>query len=149
MSFGPAYQIQCLEQDTLRELWRADLPNESGAYNRLEQDGENVYVLAQGRALAFKIANGKRLWATDEFTSGAFFRPFGTSALTHSGHFILEWRDTLSGEVIGVWGNRETGFAHDAVLIGKNVLVEWTGDAGDSLRLMTLPNEIDERFTRR
>ena len=36
-------------------LWRADLPNEVGAYNRLEQDEDNVYVLAQGRALAFNV----------------------------------------------------------------------------------------------
>ena len=36
LSFGPTYQLQCLEQDTLRELWRADLPNELGAYNGLE-----------------------------------------------------------------------------------------------------------------
>ena len=28
VSFGPAYQLQCLEQESLGELWRADLPNE-------------------------------------------------------------------------------------------------------------------------
>jgi len=149
VSFGRTYQLQCLEQDTLHELWRTDLPNETGAYNRLEQDEENVYVLAQGRALAFNVANGKRLWATDEFTSGAFFRLFGKSALTRNGHFVLEWRDSWSGEVIGLWGTREKGSAHYAVAIGKNVLVEWTADAGDSLRLLTLPNEIDRRPSRR
>jgi len=36
VSFGPTYQLQCLEQDTLRELWRADPPNGLGAYNGLE-----------------------------------------------------------------------------------------------------------------
>jgi len=30
VSFGPTYQLQCLEQETLRELWRANLPNELG-----------------------------------------------------------------------------------------------------------------------
>ncbi len=29
VSFGPTYHLQCLDQETLRELWRADLPNES------------------------------------------------------------------------------------------------------------------------
>lgn len=149
VSFGPTYQLQCLQQDTLHELWRADLPNELGAYNRLRQDEENVYVLAQGRALAFKVRNGQRLWATDEFTSNAFFRPFGTSALTRNGHFMLEWRDALSGEVIGLWGTRENDFANDAVLIGKNVLVEFRGDLGDGLRLLAVPDAIKQRLSPR
>jgi outer membrane protein assembly factor BamB len=149
VSFGPTYQLQCLEQDTLRELWRAELPNELGAYGRLEQDEDNVYVLAQGRALAFNVATGKRLWATDEFTSSAFLRLFGKSALTRNGHFVLEWRDSWSGEVIGLWGKRERGSARDAVAIGKNVLVEWSSGTGDGVRLLTLPNEIDQRLSRR
>jgi hypothetical protein len=69
--------------------------------------------------------------------------------VTRNGNFILEWRDPSSGEVIGLWGKREEGFAHDAVLVGKNVLVEWTGDAGDSLRLLTLPNAVEQRLSRR
>jgi hypothetical protein len=59
VDFGPTYQLQCLEQETLHELWRAYLPNEVGAYNRLEQDEDNVYALAQGRALAFNVATGR------------------------------------------------------------------------------------------
>jgi len=149
VSFGPTYQLQCLEQGTLRELWRADLPNELGAYNGLEQDGENVYVLAQGRALAFNVATGSRLWATDEFTSFAFFKIFGRAAVTRNGHFDLEWRDPSSGEVIAVWGKRDGGFASNVVMAGENVIVE-TSDIshrGDALRLLKVPDALKQRLS--
>ncbi len=149
VSFGPTYQLQCLEQGTLRELWRADLPNELGAYNGLEQDGENVYVLAQGRALAFNVATGSRLWATDEFTSFAFFKIFGRAAVTRNGHFDLEWRDPSSGEVIAVWGKRDGGFASNVVMAGENVIVE-TSDIshrGDGLRLLKVPDALKQRLS--
>jgi outer membrane protein assembly factor BamB len=148
VSFGPTYQLQCLEQNTLRELWRAELPNELGAYDRLEQDAENVYVLAQGRAVAFNVATGTRLWATDEFTSGAFFKIFGRAAVTRNGHFELEWRDASSGEVIAVWGKRDSGFASNAVMAGQNVLVEISdsSDRGDGLRLLRVPEALKQRF---
>jgi hypothetical protein len=149
VSFGPPYQLQCLEQKTLRELWRTDLPNEMGAYNGLEQDGENVYVLAQGRALAFNVATGNRLWATDEFTSFAFFKTFGRTALTRNGDFDLEWRDTSSGEAIGVWGKRDGDFASNVVMVGENVLVEVSdsGHRGDGLRLLRVPDAIKQRLS--
>jgi outer membrane protein assembly factor BamB len=148
VSFGPAYQILCLEQATLRELWRADLPNKSGGYNQLVQDAENVYVLAWGHALAFNVATGKRLWATDEFTSGAFFKVFGQSAVTRNGHFDLEWRDALSDEVIAVWGKRDGGFASNAVMAGENVLVKISnsGRRGDGLRLLRVPDALKQRI---
>jgi outer membrane protein assembly factor BamB len=149
VSFGPPYVLQCLDQQTLQEVWQAELPNELGAYNRLEQDAENVYVLAQGRALAFKVASGKRLWATNEFTSGGFVKIAGTFLLTRNENFILEWREASSGEVIGLWGKREKGFAHDATLMRENVLVEWAGDAGDGLRLLALPNVVKHRPSQR
>lgn len=149
VSFGPPYVLQCLDQQTLQETWRTELPSELGAYNRLEQDADNVYVLAQGRALAFKVASGKRLWATNEFTSGAFFRLAGTCVLTRNEHFILEWRDASSGEVIGLWGKREKDFAEDATLVGENVLVEWASIGGDGLRLLALPTAIKGRLSHR
>jgi hypothetical protein len=99
VSFGPAYQLQCLNQETLRRLWRGSA--EGGrSVQRARAGAGNVYVLAQGRALAFNIADGKRLWATNEFRSGAFFKSFGRAALTRNENFELEWRDPLSGEVI-------------------------------------------------
>jgi outer membrane protein assembly factor BamB len=142
VSFGPKYQLQCLEQDTLRELWRADLPDESGAYNGLEQDGDNIYVLAQGRALAFSIATGNRLWATNEFTSFAFFKTVGRVAVTRNGDFDLEWRNASSGEAVGVWGKRDGDFASHVVMAGGNVLVEITDSShrGDGLRLLRVPD---------
>jgi outer membrane protein assembly factor BamB len=150
LSFGPAQELQCLDQETLHELWRTDLPNETGGFGRLEQDGKNVYVLAQGGALAFDIASGKRLWATDEFTSGAFFNSFGRAALTRNFHFELEWRDTASGEIIGIWGTREHRFAGNAVFIGEAILVETRGrDQEDGLRLMRVPETIARRLTAR
>jgi outer membrane protein assembly factor BamB len=150
VSFGPAYQLQCLSQETLRELWRVDLPNEIGAYKKLEHDADNVYVLAQGRALAFNIADGKRLWATNEFTSGAFFKSAGRAALTRNENFELEWRDPSSGEVIARWGTRERGFVGGAAFLRETVLVETRGsDQGDGLRLLRLPNTIAERLTGR
>ena len=151
VSFGPTYQIQCLEQETLRELWRADLPDEMGAYNGLEQDEENVYVLAQGRALAFNLATGTRLWATNEFTSFAFFKTFGRTAVTRNSDFDLEWRDPSSGEAIGVWGKRDGDFASHVVMVGQNVLVEISGEIndarhrGDGLRLLRVPDALKQR----
>ena len=149
VSFGPTYQLQCLEQETLRELWRADLTNEMGAYNGLEQDGENVYVLAQGRALAFNVATGKRLWATDEFTSFAFFKIFGRTALTRNGDFDLEWRDVSSGEAIAVGGKRDSSFASNVVKAGENVLVEISDGShrGDGLRLLKMPEALKQRLS--
>src|SRR5580698_55860 len=148
VSFGPTYQLQCLQQETLRELWRADLPNESGAYNGLEQEGDHVYVLAQGRALAFNVATGTRLWATDEFTSFAFFKIFGRAALTRNGDFDLEWRDPSSGEVIGVWGKRDSDFASNVVMAGESVLVEISDSShrGDGLRLLRVPDALKQRL---
>jgi outer membrane protein assembly factor BamB len=99
VSYGPAYQLQCLNQDTLHERWRADLPSDSVAYDSLEQDDENVSVLSQHRALAFNVATGKRLWATNEFRSFASFKSFGHVILTR-GDRTFEWRDPSSGEVI-------------------------------------------------
>lgn len=148
VSVGPMYQLQCLEQDTLRELWRADLPNELGGYHALEQDGNNIYVLGQGRALALDVATGKRLWATDESTSFGFFKTFGRAAVTRNGNFELEWRDPSSGEVIGVWGKRDGGFASNAVMIGEDVLVEISGrNRGDGLRLLRVPNILKQRLS--
>jgi len=145
---GPAYQLQCLNQETLREVWRADLPNEMGGYHALEQDGENIYVLAQGRALAFNVATGNRIWATNEFTSFGFFRTFGGAAVTRNGLFDLEWRDTSSGEVIAVWGKREGGFASNVVMVGEDVLVEITdSDRGDRLRLLRVPDTFKQRLS--
>lgn len=151
VSFGPTYQLQCLEQATLRELWRADLPDELGGYNGLEQDGENVYVFAQGRALAFNVATGSRLWATDEFTSFGFFKIFGRAALTRNGHFDLEWRDVSSGEVIAVLGKRDGGFASNVVIAGENVLVETsdTSQRGAGLRLLKVPDALKKRLSSR
>jgi len=149
VSFGPTYQLQCLEQQTLRELWRADLPNETGAYNGLEQDGENIYILAQGRSLAFNVATGSRLWATDEFTSFAFFKTFGRTALTRNSDFDLEWRDSSSGEAVGVWGKRDGGFASDVVVAGENVLVEISDSngRGDGLLLLRVPDALKQRLS--
>jgi hypothetical protein len=151
VSFGPPYQLQCLEQETLRELWRADLPDEIGAYNGLEQDEENVYVLAWGRALAFNLATGTRLWATNEFTSFAFFKTFGRAAMTRNRDFDLEWRDPSSGEAIGVWGKRDGDFASNVVMVGQNVLVEISGKINDArrrrdgLRLLRVPDALKQR----
>jgi outer membrane protein assembly factor BamB len=149
VSFGPTYQLQCLEQESLRELWRADLPNESSAYYGLEQDGENVYVLAQGRALAFNVATGSRLWATDEFRSFGFFKTFGRTAVTRNGHFDLEWRDASSGEVIAVWGKRVGGFASNVAMAGENILVEISDSSsqGDGLRLLRVPDALKQRLS--
>jgi hypothetical protein len=148
VSFGPKYQLQCLDQETLRELWRADLPNEVGGYHGLEQDDENVYVLAQGRALAFNLATGSRLWATNEFTSFGFYKTFGPAAVTRNGHFDLEWRDVSSGEVVAVWGKRDGGFASNVVMVGENVLVEISnGDRGDGLRFLRVPDTFKQRLS--
>ena len=147
VSVGPPYQLQCLEQDTLRELWRAELPND-GAYWNLEQDAANVYVLAQGRALAFNVASGNRLWATNEFTGGALFKIFGRAAVARNGHFDLEWRDASSGEVIAVWGERGGGFASKAVMAVGNILIgtQGSGGLGDGVRLLRVPDRLKERL---
>jgi len=147
VSFGPTYQLQCLEQETLRELWRTDLPDEATGYG-LEQDGGNVYVLTWGRALAFSVDDGKLLWATNEFTSDAFFKTFGRAAVTRNENFDLEWRDALSGEVIGLWGKREGGFASEVVTAGGNVLVEISDSngRGDGLRLLRVPDALKQRL---
>ena len=148
-SYVRPYQIQCLDQQTLRELWRANLPDAPGGFHGLEQDRENVYVLSQGGALAFDVATGNRLWATDEFTSFGFFKTFGRLALTRNSDFDLEWRDPFSGEVIGVWGKRNGGFASGVVMVRDHVLVEVSGshDRGDGLRLLKLPNALKQRFS--
>lgn len=150
VSFGPKYQLQCLEQETLRELWRADLPDEASGYDELVQDAENVYVLAQGRALGFNVATGNRLWATNEFTSFGFFKTFGRAALTRNSDSDLEWRNPLSGEVIGVWCKREgESYASNVVTVGGNVVVEVSDShgRGDGLRLLKVPNALKQRFS--
>ena len=151
VSFGPAYQLQCVDQETLRELWRADLPNEVGAYHTLEQDADNVYVLAQGRALAFNLATGERRWASNEFRSFAFFKVFGRAVVTHSIESDLEWRDPSSGEVIAVLKRRDGAYAANAVVLDAAVLVE-TRDGGNGsarLRLLRLPESVKHRLTPR
>ena len=50
-------------------------------------------------SLTFNVATGSRLWATDEFTSFAFFKIFGRAAVTRNGHFDLEWRDARSNRI--------------------------------------------------
>jgi hypothetical protein len=139
-------QAQRIKDGFVEHGFPADLPNELGAYNGLEQDGENVFVLAQGRALAFNVATGSRLWATDEFTSFAFFKTFGRAAVTRNGHFDLEWRDVSSGEVIAKWGKRDGGFASNVVMAGGNVLVEISqnGHRGDGLRLLGVPDALKQ-----
>ena len=149
VSFGPTYQLQCLEQETLRELWRADLPNEAGGYYGLEQDGENVYVLAQGGALAFNVATGSRLWATDEFTSFAFFKIFGRAAVTRNGHFDLEWRDAVVGRSDRGMGKTRRRLCLECCDGGGNVLVEIrdSGHRGDGLRLLRVPDVLKQRLS--
>ena len=148
VSFEPAYQVQCLDQDTLHELWRADLPKEVGAYNQLEQDAENVYVLAQGRALAFDVASGKRLWATNEFRSFPPFKLLRGLVLTSNSGTPLEWRDPFSGEVIAPWEEEDRSYASNAELVGDKVLIEvrHLDDKGDGLRLVKLPDAVTKRF---
>jgi len=106
-------------------------------------------VLAQGRALAFNVATGSRLWATDEFRSFAFFKTFGRAAVTRNGHFDLEWRDASSGEVIAIWGKRDGGFASNVVMAGENVLVEISNNShrGDGLRLLRVPDALKQRLS--
>jgi hypothetical protein len=148
VSFGPAYQIQCLEQDSLRELWRTELPNEVGAYQQLEQDERNVYVLAQGRALAFDVASGKRLWATNEFRSFPPFKLLRGLVLTANSGTPLEWRDPFLGEVIAPWQKENRNYASNAELVGDGVLVEvrYLDDKGDGLRLVKLPDAVRKLF---
>jgi hypothetical protein len=148
VSFGPAHQIQCLEQDSLRELWRAELPNELGAYQQLEQDERNVYVLAQGRALAFDVASGKRLWATNEFRSFPPFKLLRGLVLTRNSGTPLEWRDPFSGEVVAPWERENRSYASNAEVVGDNVLIEVRDldDKGDGLRLVKLPDSVTKRL---
>jgi outer membrane protein assembly factor BamB len=149
VSGDPVYVLQCLDEDTLRERWRAELPKEIGSYHELQQDAENVYVQAQGRALAFNIRSGKRLWATNEFRSFGPFKIFGRAALTRNDDFELEWRDPSSGEVVAQWGKRVRGdrtLFSNATLVGNSVLMEIGGDQGDGLRLLKLPDVIQRRL---
>jgi hypothetical protein len=119
------------------------LPSQVVAYDSLEQDGENIYVLSQERALAFNVASGKRLWATNEFRSFGLFKSFGNVILTR-GYRTTEWRDLSSGEVIGSWGAPEASYASSAVMIGNHLLVNFTGADGpsDGPRLLTLPPNV-------
>jgi hypothetical protein len=151
VSFGPAYQIQCLEQDSLRELWRAELPNELGAYQQLEQDARNVYVLAQGRALAFDVASGKRLWATNEFRSFPPFKLLCGLLLTRNSGTPLEWRDPFSGEVIAPGEKENRSYASNAEIVGDKLLIEVRDldDKGDGLRLVKLPDAVTKRLRTR
>jgi outer membrane protein assembly factor BamB len=151
VSFGPAYQIQCLEQDSLRELWRAELPNELGAYQQLEQDDGNVYVLAQGRALAFDVASGKRLWATNEFRSFPPFKLRRGAVLTRNSGTPLEWRDPFSGEVIAPGEKENRSYASNAEIVGDKLLIEVRDldDKGDGLRLVKLPDTVTKRLRAR
>ena len=151
VNFGPEYQLQCLDQETLRELWRADLPDERGAYNTLVQDEEHVYVLAQGRALAFDVTTGKRLWATNEFRSFAPFRLLRGVVLTRDSGTGLEWREPSSGEVIAPAEKQQGRFASDIRIVGDNVLIAVTGlnDRGDGLRLIRFPDAVKQRLRNR
>jgi len=150
VSFGPAHQIQCLDQDSLRELWRAELPNELGGYQQLEQDEENVYVLAQGRALAFNVASGKRLWATNEFRSFAPFKLLLGVLLTQNSDFALEWRDRSSGEVIAAWEKQNGSDAANAEVVGNDVLVEVhdINDRTEGLRLVKFPDAVTQLLSK-
>lgn len=147
---GPPYFLQCLAEDTLREMWRVELPHDPAGYSNVQLHGGNVYVTGQGRALAFSLTNGKPLWATNEFTSGSFLKVVKGAVLTRNGNFELEWRDPQSGEVIALWGKRDGSFARDAILVGETVLIK-TGDLdrGDGLRLLALPDAIERTPTPR
>jgi outer membrane protein assembly factor BamB len=151
VGFGPVYQVKCLDQDSLRELWRAELPNESGAYKEIQQDADNVYVLAQGRALAFDVSSGKRLWATNEFRSFPPFKLLRGLVLTQNSGTPLEWRDRVSGEVLASWERGNRTYASNAELVGDKLLIEIRDldDKGDGLRLVNLPAEITKRFEAR
>lgn len=148
VGFGPVFRVKCLNQDSLRELWHAELPNESGAYKELEQDADNVYVLAQGRALAFNVASGKRLWATNEFRSFPPFKLMRGLVLTQNSGTPLEWRDPVSGEVLASWERDNRTYASNAELVGDKVLIEVRDldDKGDGLRLVKLPAAITRRL---
>lgn len=148
VSFGPPYQIECLEQDSLRELWRAELPNEVGGYGNLEQDAENVYVLGQGRTLAFDVATGKRVWANNEFRSFAPFQLLRGIVLASDVRTGLEWRDASSGEVIARLEKQNGSYARNAEIVGDNVLIEvgYFDNGGDGLRLVKFPDEVKQRL---
>jgi outer membrane protein assembly factor BamB len=148
VSSGPVYQLQCLDQDSLRELWRADLPYELGGYSDLAQDADNVYVLAQGRALGFNVASGRRLWATNEFRSFPPFKLLRGLVLTRDSG-PLEWRDRFSGEVIAPWDAQSRSYATNAQIVGDDrLLLEVRGpdDEGDGLRLVKLPDALMRLF---
>jgi hypothetical protein len=137
--------LQCLDQETLHVRWRAMLPKEDGGYYELQQDASAVYVLAQGRALAFDVQSGARLWATNEFRSFTFFRPTARFVLTANDRFQAEWRDLQSGEVVGNWPESMSA-ALDAVLIEDNaVLLRVTRQHGDVLRLVRMSNGVGPR----
>ena len=129
-------------------MWRAELPNEVGAYQKLEQDADNVYVLAQGRALGFNVASGRRLWATNEFRSVPPFKLLRGLVLTANSGTPLEWRDPFSGEVIAPWEKENRTYASNAELVGDKVLIEVRDldDKGDGLRLVKLPDAVTKRF---
>ena len=61
VSAGPRQTLSCLEQDTLRERWRAELPDEVTGFKSMQQDAERVYVMSSGRAMAFELATGRRI----------------------------------------------------------------------------------------
>lgn len=71
--------------------------------------------------------------------------------MTRNGDFDLEWRDPASGEVIGVWGKRDGGFASNVVMAGENVLVEISDSngRGDGLRLLRVPDALKRRLSAR
>ena len=149
VSYGHPERLQCFNEETLHELWHIDLPNETGGFGDLVQDAENVYVLGQGRALAFNAASGTRLRATNEFRSFSPFKVIGTNILTLGDLGAPEWRDTSSGEVIGHWRKQESLVVHDVSFVGGNVLVEFYGfshpSGGDDLCLIKLPDSVTHR----
>ena len=149
VSFGPTYQLQCLEQATLRELWRADLPMSWADITGLSRTARTSTFSHRAAHWPSTRPTGSRLWATDEFTSFAFFKIFGRAVLTRNGHFDLEWRDMSSGEVIAVWGKRDGGFASNVVLAGENVLVETRdiSQRSDGLRLLKVPAALKKRLS--
>jgi hypothetical protein len=151
VSFGPTYQVQCLDQETLHERWRAELTNELGAYPQSEQDARTVYVLAQGRALAFDVASEKRLWATNEFRSYPPFKLLRGLVLTRDSGTPLEWRDPFSGEVIAPWEKENRSYASNAEIVGDKVLIEVRDldDKGDGLRLVKVPDAVTKRLRAR
>jgi hypothetical protein len=139
---GATVQLQCLEEGTLREMWRAELPREYGGYHEVLQEDGLVYVIAQERALAFRLQTGERLWATNEFRSFGPFRAFARFVLTHNHHFRLEWRDANSGEVVAPLEGAGRNVFGNVMLVDQQLLVEIEGLGDAGLRMIDLPPSL-------